>query len=163
MQLAELQGQLERKEAYIDKLELRVDELTKDRDQRAELSARLFSENEQLKKQLNDKQLEIDHCHAVCGELRQKLDAAHAQAFGAGCKDQIVAAATTLRIQELERQLATSEADVLEREAALILAAPSDEAKENGTRWTADQITVARMVGTTMKVRAALVRGKAGA
>lgn len=75
MRIAELQGQVERKDAYIDKLELKLDEVTTDRDQRAELSARLFSENEQLKHQLNLKQLEVDHCHAVCGELRQKLTA----------------------------------------------------------------------------------------
>jgi uncharacterized membrane protein len=48
-------------------------------DERAELSARLFAENQALRRQLNDNQLEIAHCHAVCDELRQKLDNMAAQ------------------------------------------------------------------------------------
>lgn len=98
-----------------------------------EINARLFAENERLKRQINDKQLEVEHCHAVCDELRQKLNNA----------------------------VATTEADVMEREAALILAAPEDELKEGGQRWTPGQVTVARMIGTMMKTRAALARAKA--
>lgn len=94
-------------------------------------NARLFAQLEAVKKQVNDKQLEIEHCHAVCDELRQKLD--------------------------------VREAEMLEREAALILAAPTDEAQEGGKRWTRSQITVARMIGTTMQTRAALARAKTGA
>lgn len=104
-------------------------------DELSELNARLFSENERLKKQLNDKQLEIEHCHACCEELRQKLNNA----------------------------VAATEADVMEREADLILAAPADKLKEGGQRWTPGQVTVARMIGTMMKTRAALARAKVGA
>ena len=38
-----------------------------------EMNARLFSENEALKKHVNDKQLEVDHCVACCDELREML------------------------------------------------------------------------------------------
>lgn len=111
MRIAELEGQVERKDAYIDKLTGELEEARADRAQHAELSARLFCENEQLKRQVNDKQLEIDHRHAVCDELRQRVNQTQAQAFGAGCQHQIVAAATTQRTQDLERQLATIEAE----------------------------------------------------
>lgn len=38
-----------------------------------EINARLFSENQALKKHVNDKQLEVDHCTACCDELRDML------------------------------------------------------------------------------------------
>lgn len=38
-----------------------------------EINARLFGENEQLKRQVNDKQLEVEHCNACCDELREML------------------------------------------------------------------------------------------
>lgn len=82
-EIIELQGQVERKDAYIDKLEGQLDVVTADRDQRAELSARLFSENQTLRAQLNQKQLETDHCRACCDELRAKLSTAVADALEA--------------------------------------------------------------------------------
>lgn len=134
--IIELEGQVERKDAYIDKLEMKLEEVTNDCDERAELSARLFSENEQLKHQVNLKQLEIEHCHAVCDELRQ-------------------------RIYELHRQLTTIEADVLDREADLIIAAPAD-AYFAGKGWAGAHARLAERIGTMMKARAALARANVG-
>lgn len=80
-EIIELQGKVERKDAYIDKLELKLEEVTADRDQRAELSALLVSENQTLRYQLNQKQLEADHCRVCCDELRLKINTAKADAL----------------------------------------------------------------------------------
>lgn len=74
MEIIALRGQVERKDAHIDKLQLDLDIAIKDKADSAELAVRLFKENQQLKRQLNDKQLEIEHCHSCCDELRLKIN-----------------------------------------------------------------------------------------
>ena len=72
-----------------------------------EMNARLFSENEQLKRQINDKQLEIEHCHAVCGELRDMLT-----------KEKLDSAAFAAEVDEAHEQIAD-----LQEQKSLALAA----------------------------------------
>lgn len=163
-----------------------------------EQAGRLFVQLETAKKQVNDKQLEIEHCHAVCDELRQKLDALALQvadSFGDGYYDgfidgakhhedtdcstdpdrigedamrcsEIAEGEKSKRLgivsrQELERQLATIEADVLDREADLITAAPAD-AYFAGQGWTEAEAKITEKIGAMMKSRAALARAKVG-
>lgn len=132
-EIIELQGKVERKDAHIDQLTNQLAEITKDRDERAELSARLFTENQQLKQQLNDKKLEIDHCHAVCDELRREITG-------------------------LKNQRATVVASALDIEADLIMSAPDLD-----NNWTEEEARIAKRIGSMLKARAALVRAKAGA
>lgn len=135
-------------------------------------NASLFSQLEAVKRVANDKQLEVDHCRNTCGELRDLLTKANNEcdrlrSLAVAAADLSIDVAqqgidASKRIEELEHQLANTEANVMEREADLILAAPEDELKEGGQRWTPGQVTVARMIGTMMKTRAALARAKAG-
>lgn len=55
-------------------------------------------------------------------------------------------------------QEAKAAALVLEEEAELIIAAA--EAKEN--KWTADQTRIACKIGSTLRMRAAIIRAAAG-
>lgn len=80
-EIIELQGKVERKDAHIDQLTNKLAEVTKDRDERAELAARLYSENQTLRYQLNQKQLEVEHCRVCCDELRLKMSTAVADAL----------------------------------------------------------------------------------
>lgn len=84
-----------------------------------------------------------DDCHLLTDEneaLRQTLNAA------------------MLEIEKLRGQMATVEADVLDREAKLIISAPHDDA----VNWSKDVIDVYHRIGTTMQSRAALARAKVG-
>lgn len=131
-------------------------------------NASLFSQLEAVKRVANDKQLEVDHCRATCDELRDLLTTAKTECER--LRSLAVAAAdlsvdvsqqgieATKRIEELERQLATIEADTLEREADLILAAPDD----SGVNWSKTARSMFNQIGTMMKARAALARAKAG-
>lgn len=59
---------------------------------------------------------------------------------------------------ELRAKLDTLEADVLDREADLIIAAPDD----SNVNWSRSARSLFAQIGTTMKARAAVARARAG-
>jgi hypothetical protein len=59
------------------------------------------------------------------------------------------------------QQWAAIAADVLDAEADMILSSPA-EALAQGLTWSTEAITKATSIGSTMKTRAALIRGSEG-
>lgn len=121
-EIIELQAKIDRKDAYIDQLELQLSEARKELSERGELSARLYSENQTLRTQLNQKQLEVDHCRTSCDELRQKVTAAAANALDAEADLIMTAPSAGENWTEAEDKLARRIGSMMKARAALLRA-----------------------------------------